>query len=71
GGHQAANAKWLADGGAAIVMQETELRGLANKVIDLLNDEPGLARMRAASAAMAKPGAADAIAQLILEVART
>jgi len=70
GGHQAANAKWLADGGAAIVMEESELRGLSNRVIDLLNDDKGLARMRAASAAMAKPGAADAIAQLILEVAR-
>jgi len=71
GGHQAANANWLAAGGAAIVMEEAALRGLGNCVIDLLNDEPRLARMRAASRAMARPGAADAIAQLILEVART
>ena len=69
GGHQAANANWLAAGGAAIVMEEAGLHGLGNCVIDLLNDEPRLAKMRLASASLARPDAADAIAQLILEVA--
>lgn len=70
GGHQVANAKWLADGGAAVMLEEAELRGLPSLIIELLNDAARLARMRSASAAMAVPGAADAIARLILEVAR-
>ncbi|MBI2766028.1 MAG: UDP-N-acetylglucosamine--N-acetylmuramyl-(pentapeptide) pyrophosphoryl-undecaprenol N-acetylglucosamine transferase [Chloroflexi bacterium] len=70
GGHQAANAEWLAGQGAAVVLEEPELPGLAERVLNLIEDVPRLAAMRAASAALAKPRAADAIADLLLEVAK-
>jgi UDP-N-acetylglucosamine--N-acetylmuramyl-(pentapeptide) pyrophosphoryl-undecaprenol N-acetylglucosamine transferase len=70
GGHQAPNAKWLADNGAAVVLEESALRGLADLVLGLIEDEPRLAAMRAASAALARPHAADAIVDLLLEVAK-
>jgi UDP-N-acetylglucosamine--N-acetylmuramyl-(pentapeptide) pyrophosphoryl-undecaprenol N-acetylglucosamine transferase len=70
GGHQAPNAQWLADKGAAVELEESALRGLADRVLNLIEDEDELAKMRAAAAALARPGAANAIADLLLEVAR-
>jgi UDP-N-acetylglucosamine--N-acetylmuramyl-(pentapeptide) pyrophosphoryl-undecaprenol N-acetylglucosamine transferase len=70
GGHQRANAQWLASHGAAVVLEERALDRLGATVADLLADPARLATMRAAAAALARPNAADAIGDLILEVAR-
>ena len=70
GGHQRENARWLADAGAAIVVEESSISTLIERTLVLLNDEDALAAMRRAAHAVARPGAAAAIASLIGEVAR-
>lgn len=70
GGHQRDNARWLEQGGAAEVVEEDALTGLADRLLALLGDAGRLAAMRESARAMARPGAADAIAGLIVEVAR-
>jgi len=71
GGHQDANARWMADAGAAVVIADEELTGprLARQVAALLADQSGLAAMAAASRALARPDAARAVAAQLLEVA--
>lgn len=70
--HQAANARWLADNGAAVVIADGELtaRRLAAEVAALLGDPGRLAAMGAASAALARPDAAAAVAAAVREAAR-
>ena len=70
GGHQRNNARWLADAGAAIVLEETELAGLASRVSELLLSPERLETMRESARALARPDAAGAIAGVVLEVAR-
>lgn len=70
GGHQRDNAEWLAAEGAAIVLAEADLHRLADLVRELADDEERLARMRACATKLARPGAADAIADIVVEVAR-
>ena len=70
GGHQRDNAKWLADGGAAVVLDESAIARLTDTVLTLINDEERLAAMSAAARRLARPGAADAIADLIVGAAR-
>ncbi|MEP7216654.1 MAG: UDP-N-acetylglucosamine--N-acetylmuramyl-(pentapeptide) pyrophosphoryl-undecaprenol N-acetylglucosamine transferase [Anaerolineaceae bacterium] len=70
GGHQRHNAAWLADAGAALVLGEDRLGELTNLVLALIGDPQRLATMREAAAALARPGAADAIAKVIEEVAK-
>jgi UDP-N-acetylglucosamine--N-acetylmuramyl-(pentapeptide) pyrophosphoryl-undecaprenol N-acetylglucosamine transferase len=67
-GHQATNAAWMQEAGAAVVMRDEELEAglLARQVSELLGDRPRLAAMTAASAALAKPDAARRIADLVL-----
>jgi UDP-N-acetylglucosamine--N-acetylmuramyl-(pentapeptide) pyrophosphoryl-undecaprenol N-acetylglucosamine transferase len=69
--HQHANAAWMADGGAALVIEESELtpKALAPLAGELLADRERLARMGAAAAALARPEAARVIAAEILEAA--
>jgi UDP-N-acetylglucosamine--N-acetylmuramyl-(pentapeptide) pyrophosphoryl-undecaprenol N-acetylglucosamine transferase len=71
GDHQDANARWMADAGAAVVIPDEELTGprLARQVAALLADRPRLAAMAAASRALARPDAARAVAAQLLEVA--
>jgi UDP-N-acetylglucosamine--N-acetylmuramyl-(pentapeptide) pyrophosphoryl-undecaprenol N-acetylglucosamine transferase len=71
GGHQDANARWMADAGAAVVIADEELTAprLARQVAALLADRPGLAAMAAASRALARPDAARAVAAQLVEVA--
>jgi UDP-N-acetylglucosamine--N-acetylmuramyl-(pentapeptide) pyrophosphoryl-undecaprenol N-acetylglucosamine transferase len=69
GGHQRDNARWLAEGGAAVVVEEAQL-DLGATVEELLGDEARLAAMREAANRLAHPDAADRIADLIVEVAR-
>ena len=69
GDHQDANAQWMADGGAAVVIPDAELEPtrLALAVTDLLGDPSRLAEMAAASARLARPDAAERIAAEVLE----
>ena len=70
GGHQRHNAKWLADAGAAVILEESDLRALANTVLGLIEDEARLATMRTAAHSLARTDAAAAIAAVIEEVAK-
>jgi UDP-N-acetylglucosamine--N-acetylmuramyl-(pentapeptide) pyrophosphoryl-undecaprenol N-acetylglucosamine transferase len=70
GGHQRENARWLASRGAAVVLEESEIASLGDRLQELLTDTARLATMRAAASAVAQPQAADRIASIILEVAR-
>ncbi|MDZ7734051.1 MAG: glycosyltransferase [Acidimicrobiia bacterium] len=69
--HQMANARYVADHGAAVVVPDAELDGarLVTEADAVLTDAARLERMRAAALAMARPDAADAVAGL-LEVYR-
>ncbi len=70
--HQAANARWMADAGAAIVIPDRELDAprLAREVTGLLADRERLAAMASASRGLARPHAAGDIAKELLEAAR-
>jgi UDP-N-acetylglucosamine--N-acetylmuramyl-(pentapeptide) pyrophosphoryl-undecaprenol N-acetylglucosamine transferase len=69
--HQTANAAWMADAGAAEVVEDSALNAalLAERVGRLLGDEARLAAMSAASATLARPDAARAIAAEVLAAA--
>jgi len=71
-GHQTANAAWMAEAGAAVVVEDGEMNAarLAAEVGALLGDEARLVAMSAASVSLAKPNAALHIAEEILEAAR-
>jgi UDP-N-acetylglucosamine--N-acetylmuramyl-(pentapeptide) pyrophosphoryl-undecaprenol N-acetylglucosamine transferase len=70
GGHQRDNAVWLQEAGAAEVLEERDLDRLASLALELLCDRGRLAAMRAKAGAVARPDAAERIADLILEVAK-
>jgi UDP-N-acetylglucosamine--N-acetylmuramyl-(pentapeptide) pyrophosphoryl-undecaprenol N-acetylglucosamine transferase len=70
GGHQRPNANWLQDHGAAIVLEEPDLGRLGAEVTALLADEARRSRMAAAATSLARPGAAQEIADLIVQAAR-
>ncbi|MDO9410926.1 glycosyltransferase [Patulibacter sp.] len=69
--HQTANARWMADGGAAVVITDPDLtaEGLRDAVVGLLGDPTRLRTMAEASAALARPDAARAIADEVLAAA--
>jgi UDP-N-acetylglucosamine--N-acetylmuramyl-(pentapeptide) pyrophosphoryl-undecaprenol N-acetylglucosamine transferase len=69
-GHQAANAAWLADQGAAVAVPDEELTGerLAAEVAALRDDEPR-ERIAATARSLGRPDAARDIAQTLLELA--
>lgn len=71
-GHQSANAAWMAEAGAAVVIRDDELSAgrIAVEVGGLLGDEARLGAMAAAAAALARPDAARRIADEVLEAAR-
>jgi UDP-N-acetylglucosamine--N-acetylmuramyl-(pentapeptide) pyrophosphoryl-undecaprenol N-acetylglucosamine transferase len=70
--HQTTNARWMADAGAAIVIGDEELTGpgLARATAELLGDRGRLAAMARASAELARPDAAAAVAREVLAAAR-
>jgi UDP-N-acetylglucosamine--N-acetylmuramyl-(pentapeptide) pyrophosphoryl-undecaprenol N-acetylglucosamine transferase len=70
-GHQTTNAAWMADGGAAEVIEDAALSAqlLAERVDGLLGDAERLKAMAAASASLARPDAARAIADEVLAAA--
>ena len=69
GAHQQHNAGFMAAHGAALCLPEARLDRLAAVVIDLLDDSARLARMRRAAAELARPDAARALADVLLEAA--
>jgi UDP-N-acetylglucosamine--N-acetylmuramyl-(pentapeptide) pyrophosphoryl-undecaprenol N-acetylglucosamine transferase len=71
--HQSANARYMELAGAALVIPDAELSGprLAQEVGALLADPGRLAAMGRASAALARPEAAAAIAAEVLAAARS
>jgi UDP-N-acetylglucosamine--N-acetylmuramyl-(pentapeptide) pyrophosphoryl-undecaprenol N-acetylglucosamine transferase len=70
--HQHANAAWMADAGAALVIEDSELgpRTLGLAVEALFEDRARLEAMAAAARALARPDAARRIADQVLEAAR-
>lgn len=71
--HQTANARWMEAAGAAIVVPDGELTAerLRTEVGALLDDPPRLHAMASASAALARPDAAQAVADEVLAAAAT
>lgn len=69
--HQTANARWMVDAGAAIVIADEDLaaEGLRAEVDALLGDPARLAEMARASASLARPDAARAIAAHVASAA--
>jgi UDP-N-acetylglucosamine--N-acetylmuramyl-(pentapeptide) pyrophosphoryl-undecaprenol N-acetylglucosamine transferase len=67
-GHQHANAAWMAEAGAAEVVEDSELRPelLRRLTAELLADPGRLERMAAASRSLARPDAADRVAHEVL-----
>jgi UDP-N-acetylglucosamine--N-acetylmuramyl-(pentapeptide) pyrophosphoryl-undecaprenol N-acetylglucosamine transferase len=70
--HQSANARFMAEAGAAVIVPDDELTParLASEVGRLLGDPGRLAAMGRAAAAVARPHAAREIARELLEAAR-
>lgn len=69
--HQTKNARALAEAGAAVLLPEARLRAeLLPTVTALLDDGPRRAAMAAAARAVARPDAADVVAEGILDLAR-
>ena len=69
--HQTLNARYFADGGGAIVVDQSELAGVPALVGELLEDAARLSRMSDAMKALAKPDAADVVADELLALAGT
>ncbi len=71
GDHQTTNARWMADGGAAVVIPDRELTPdqLSEAIAELLGDEDRLRAMSVAARHLAKPDAARRIAREVLEAA--
>ncbi len=72
GDHQSANAHWMADAGAALVIDDRELSaaGLAREVERLLGDPERLRAMATAARGLARPDAAREVAGELLRAAR-
>ena len=68
GRHQHANAEWMAEAGAALVLEDSELTAarLRELVVALFGDRERLATMAAASLALARPDAAARVAAEVL-----
>ena len=67
--HQTANARFLADRGAAVLLPETDLARLETEVTRLLDDTAARDRMAAAMRDLARPEAAERLADLMQEIA--
>jgi UDP-N-acetylglucosamine--N-acetylmuramyl-(pentapeptide) pyrophosphoryl-undecaprenol N-acetylglucosamine transferase len=72
GDHQSANARWMAQAGAAVVVPDAELTPalLAAEIEALLGDPDRLTAMGRASASLGRPDAAQRIAAEVLAAAR-
>jgi UDP-N-acetylglucosamine--N-acetylmuramyl-(pentapeptide) pyrophosphoryl-undecaprenol N-acetylglucosamine transferase len=68
--HQTKNARYFERAGGAVLVPETEL-DLRSQVAELLGDRPRLAQMGEAMRAASRPDAAEAVAEGLIELART
>ena len=68
--HQTMNARYFEAGGGAIVVDQSELEGVPALVDELLGDPLRLARMSEAMRALAKPDAADVVADELVALAK-
>jgi UDP-N-acetylglucosamine--N-acetylmuramyl-(pentapeptide) pyrophosphoryl-undecaprenol N-acetylglucosamine transferase len=66
--HQSGNARWMAGGGAAVVIGDDEIDAERLRAVteELIGDRSRLAGMAAAARALARPDAADTIAEEVL-----
>jgi UDP-N-acetylglucosamine--N-acetylmuramyl-(pentapeptide) pyrophosphoryl-undecaprenol N-acetylglucosamine transferase len=71
GAHQDKNARWFADAGGAVVVPEAEAARAPRVVKELLDDPDRLAAMAVAMRAVAKPDAAEDIADELVSLAAT
>jgi UDP-N-acetylglucosamine--N-acetylmuramyl-(pentapeptide) pyrophosphoryl-undecaprenol N-acetylglucosamine transferase len=69
GHHQDRNAEWFADAGGALIVSETQAASAPRVVEELLADDHRRARMAAAMRAVAKPDAAEEIADELVSLA--
>jgi UDP-N-acetylglucosamine--N-acetylmuramyl-(pentapeptide) pyrophosphoryl-undecaprenol N-acetylglucosamine transferase len=69
GQHQEKNARWFADAGGAVVVPEADAARAPRVVEELLGDPARLAGMAAAMRAVAKPDAAEEIADELVSLA--
>ena len=70
GGHQRHNARYLADRGAAVILENDAMpRQLLPAIQSLMDDPQRLEAMSRASAALARPRAAEAIASALIDLA--
>ena len=70
GAHQRANAAELVDGGAALFVEDVAFDAAALlEAVGILDDPVRHAAMAASARALAKPGAADAVAEVVLALA--
>jgi len=68
--HQAKNARYFSGGGGAITVPESELERVPDLLIELLNDRARLEEMSKAMLTLARPKAADEIAEELIALAR-
>ena len=70
--HQTANARWMADAGAATILSDAELtpQRLRAELDELLGEPRRLAEMAGASRRLARPDAAQVVAREVLAAAR-
>ncbi|MDO8674053.1 MAG: UDP-N-acetylglucosamine--N-acetylmuramyl-(pentapeptide) pyrophosphoryl-undecaprenol N-acetylglucosamine transferase [Dehalococcoidia bacterium] len=68
GGHQRLNAMVLADGGAAVLLENDRLSELVSVVSGLLSDKPRLSAMATRARQMSRPAAAEEIAKVMIEI---
>jgi UDP-N-acetylglucosamine--N-acetylmuramyl-(pentapeptide) pyrophosphoryl-undecaprenol N-acetylglucosamine transferase len=69
GDHQAKNASYFVRAGGAIMVRELDLDDVPDLVRSLLDDEPRLRRMSAAMLSVARPNAAEEIAEELVALA--
>jgi UDP-N-acetylglucosamine--N-acetylmuramyl-(pentapeptide) pyrophosphoryl-undecaprenol N-acetylglucosamine transferase len=69
GDHQEKNARYFEQGGGALVIQESEVGQAPEVIRSLLDDPRRLAEMSAAMTRLARPDAADEIAQELIALA--
>jgi UDP-N-acetylglucosamine--N-acetylmuramyl-(pentapeptide) pyrophosphoryl-undecaprenol N-acetylglucosamine transferase len=68
--HQSSNARWFEQGGGAVIVPDSEAPARVPGIVsELLADEPRRARMEAAMHRLARPHAADEIAEELIRLA--
>lgn len=70
GGHQRLNARYMAQKGAAVVLEDGELNAMLPLVGELLHDDSRLRSMREAARGLARPDAASRIARILLDLTK-